>query len=151
MHFTRTSAPLVNWTFKKSTLLHRLVLSIELGIVQTGKVDPARKFKCTTTAARAQNDTRIFLYHFWILWFNRFKIFFEWLYFLILIIKLVIYYLISNFKFWLTSFSWFYYNISFRLFLCSVAPPPSRALTLKNISISFCFPLLLIYFCYIQI
>ena len=113
----------VNWTFKKSTLLHRLVLSIELGIVQTGKVDPARKFKCTTTAARAQNDTRIFLYHFWILWFNRFKIFFEWLYFLILIIKLVIYYLISNFKFWLTSFSWFYYNISFRLFLCSVAPP----------------------------
>ena len=34
----------------KSTLLHRLVLSIELGTVQTGagKVDPARKFKCTT-------------------------------------------------------------------------------------------------------
>ena len=31
-----------------STLLHRLVLSIELGTVQTGtgKVDPARKFKC---------------------------------------------------------------------------------------------------------
>ena len=35
-----------------STLLHRLVLSIELGIVQTGtgKVDPARKFKCPTSA-----------------------------------------------------------------------------------------------------
>ena len=35
-----------------STLLHRLVLSIELGTVQTGtgKVDPARKFKCTTAA-----------------------------------------------------------------------------------------------------
>ena len=35
-----------------STLLHRLVLSIELGIVQTGtgKVDPARKFKCTTAS-----------------------------------------------------------------------------------------------------
>ena len=37
------------------TLLHRLVLSIELGTVQTGtgKVDTARKFKCTT-AARAK-------------------------------------------------------------------------------------------------
>ena len=35
-----------------STLLHLLVLSIELGTVQigTGKVDPARKFKCTTAA-----------------------------------------------------------------------------------------------------
>jgi len=35
-------------------LLHRLVLSIEIGTVQTGtgKVVPARKFKCTT-AARA--------------------------------------------------------------------------------------------------
>ena len=35
-----------------STLLHRLVLSIELGTVQTGtgKVDPAWKFKCTTAA-----------------------------------------------------------------------------------------------------
>ena len=35
-----------------STLLHQLVLSIELGTVQTGtgKVDPARKFKCTTAA-----------------------------------------------------------------------------------------------------
>ena len=35
-----------------STLLHLLVLSIELGRVQTGtrKVDPARKFKCTTAA-----------------------------------------------------------------------------------------------------
>ena len=35
-----------------STLLHRLVLSIELGTVQTGtgKVDPARKCKCTTAA-----------------------------------------------------------------------------------------------------
>ena len=39
-----------------STLLHRLVLSIELGIVQTGtgKVDPARKFKCTTAARAGQ-------------------------------------------------------------------------------------------------
>jgi len=38
-----------------STLLHRLVLSIELGTVQTvtEKVDPAQKFKCTT-AARAE-------------------------------------------------------------------------------------------------
>ena len=36
-----------------SALLHRLVLSIELGTVQTatGKVDPARKFKFTTGAA----------------------------------------------------------------------------------------------------
>ena len=35
-----------------STLLHRLVLSIKLSTVQTriGKVDPARKFKCTTAA-----------------------------------------------------------------------------------------------------
>ena len=35
-----------------STLLHRLVLSIELGTVQTGKgkVVPAQKFKCTTAA-----------------------------------------------------------------------------------------------------
>ena len=35
-----------------STLLHWLILSIELGTVQTGtgKVDPARKFKCTTAA-----------------------------------------------------------------------------------------------------
>jgi len=35
-----------------STLLHRQVLFIELGTVQTGtgKVDPARKFKCTTVA-----------------------------------------------------------------------------------------------------
>ena len=35
-----------------STLLHLLVLSIELGTVQTGaiKVDPARKLKCTTAA-----------------------------------------------------------------------------------------------------
>ena len=34
------------------TLLHRLVLSIELGTVQTrtGKVDPTRKFKCTKAA-----------------------------------------------------------------------------------------------------
>ena len=44
------------WPFCKSltalTLLHRLVLSIELGTVQTGtgKVDPTRKFKCTTAA-----------------------------------------------------------------------------------------------------
>ena len=36
----------------ESTLLHRLVMSIELGTVQTGtgKVDMARKFKCTTAA-----------------------------------------------------------------------------------------------------
>ena len=35
-----------------STLLRRLVLSIELGTVQTGTgmVDLARKFKCTTAA-----------------------------------------------------------------------------------------------------
>ena len=35
-----------------STFLHRLVLSIVLGAVQTGtgKVDPARKFKCNTAA-----------------------------------------------------------------------------------------------------
>jgi len=35
-----------------STWLHRLVLSIELGTEQTrtGKVDPARKFKCTPAA-----------------------------------------------------------------------------------------------------
>ena len=35
-----------------STMLLWLVLSIELGTVQTGtrKVDPARKFKCTTAA-----------------------------------------------------------------------------------------------------
>ena len=41
------------------TLLHRLVLSIELGTVQTGtwKVDPARKFKCTT-AARLEGQTK---------------------------------------------------------------------------------------------
>jgi len=41
-----------------STLLHWLVLSIEQGTVQTGtgKVDPARKFKCTT-AARAGKKT----------------------------------------------------------------------------------------------
>ena len=33
-------------------MLHRLVLFIELGTVQTGsrKIDPARKFKCTTAA-----------------------------------------------------------------------------------------------------
>ena len=55
---TRTSAPLVkvNSAYMKhkvaSTLLHRLVLSIELGTVQTGngKADPAQKFKCTTAA-----------------------------------------------------------------------------------------------------
>jgi len=37
--------------------LHWLVLSIEVGTVQTGteKVDPARKFKCTT-AAREVNQ-----------------------------------------------------------------------------------------------
>ena len=35
-----------------STLLHRLFLSIKPGTVQsrTGKVDPARKFNCTTAA-----------------------------------------------------------------------------------------------------
>ena len=51
------SAPLVkvNSAYMKhaaSTLLHQLVLSIELGTVQTGigKIDPARKFKCTTAA-----------------------------------------------------------------------------------------------------
>ena len=42
-----------------STLLHRLVLSIELGTVQTEtvKVDPARKFKCTTAARDRDNFT----------------------------------------------------------------------------------------------
>jgi len=41
-------------TLTAPTLLHRLVLSIELGTVQTGtgKVEPAWKFKCIT-AARA--------------------------------------------------------------------------------------------------
>ena len=36
-----------------STMLHRLVLSLELCTVQTwtGKVDPARKFKRTTAAS----------------------------------------------------------------------------------------------------
>ena len=40
------------WSLTASTLLHRLVLSIELCTVQTGtgKVDPDRKFKCTTSA-----------------------------------------------------------------------------------------------------
>ena len=40
------------WSLTASILLHRLVLSIELGTLQTGigKVDPARKFKCTTAA-----------------------------------------------------------------------------------------------------
>ena len=40
------------FNIKSLTLLQRLVLSIELGTVQTGtgKVDPARKFKCTTAA-----------------------------------------------------------------------------------------------------
>jgi len=44
-----------------STLLHRLVMSIELGAVQTGtgKVDPARKFKCTT-AARVYSFNSLF-------------------------------------------------------------------------------------------
>ena len=49
------------WSIKsdRSTLLHWLVLSIELGIVQTrtGKVDMARKLKCTT-AARVQSYFR---------------------------------------------------------------------------------------------
>ena len=42
-----------------STLLHRLVLSIELGTVQTEtvKVDPARKFKCTKAARDRDNFT----------------------------------------------------------------------------------------------
>ena len=40
------------------TLLHRLVLLILLGTVQTGmgKVDPARKFKCTTAARELQRE-----------------------------------------------------------------------------------------------
>ena len=46
-----------------STLLHRLVLSIELGTVQTGtgKVDPSRKFKFTT-AARGGGMLRLRVY-----------------------------------------------------------------------------------------
>ena len=41
-----------------STLLHRLILSIELDTVQTGtgKVDPARKFKCTKAARAATTE-----------------------------------------------------------------------------------------------
>ena len=40
--------------------MHRLVLSIELGTVQagTGKVDPARKFKCTTAARGTMYNER---------------------------------------------------------------------------------------------
>ena len=47
-----------------STLLHRLVLSIELGTVQTGtgKIDPARIFKCTT-AARGWKKTFFLVLH----------------------------------------------------------------------------------------
>ena len=43
-----------------STLLHRLVLSIELGTVQTGtrKVDPAWKFKCTTTGCDLMGEEK---------------------------------------------------------------------------------------------
>jgi len=54
-----------------ATLLHRLILSIELGTVQTGtgKVDPARKFKCTT-AARDMSKLRVNR-------FNRFDIYRE--------------------------------------------------------------------------
>ena len=38
-------------------MLHRLFLSIKPGTVQsrTGKVDPARKFKCTTAARGSKN------------------------------------------------------------------------------------------------
>jgi len=51
----------VNSTLTVSTLLHRLVLSINLGTVHTGtgQVDPARKFKCTTAAresSRAESN-----------------------------------------------------------------------------------------------
>ena len=52
-HFSKTKLNLYEaWSLTASTLLHRVVLSIELGTVQTGigKVDPARKFKCTMAA-----------------------------------------------------------------------------------------------------
>ena len=41
--------------------MHQLVLSIELGTVQTGtgKVDPARKFKCTTAARENMSQSNI--------------------------------------------------------------------------------------------
>ena len=48
------------WSLTAPTLLHRLVLSIVLGTVQggTGKVDPARKFKCTTAARGTMYNER---------------------------------------------------------------------------------------------
>ena len=47
------SDPKVKVNSTASTLLHRLVLFLELGTVQTGtgKVGPAWKFKCTTAAS----------------------------------------------------------------------------------------------------
>ena len=44
-----------------STLLHRIVLSIELGTGQTGtgKVDSTRKFKCTTAARENMSQSNI--------------------------------------------------------------------------------------------
>ena len=55
-----------------STLLHQLVLSIELGIVQTGtgKVDPARKFKCTK-AARGSDEIMPKVQNIAIFYFSR--------------------------------------------------------------------------------
>ena len=46
----RKIQPYEAYSLTASILLHRLVLSLELGTVQTGtgKVNPARKFKCTT-------------------------------------------------------------------------------------------------------
>ena len=47
--------------YEASTLLHRLVLFIELGTVQTAarKVDPARKFKCTTPSCVPTSSSSI--------------------------------------------------------------------------------------------
>ena len=80
-----TSAPLVKpiWSISltASTLLHQLVLSIELGTVQTGtgKVDPARKFKYTTAARRSiifvlcfSNSSQYFCLYIFLFWRNIF-------------------------------------------------------------------------------
>ena len=53
----------VRQSLTASTLLHRLVLSIELGTVQTGNgnVDPARKFKCTTALAACDREDALYV------------------------------------------------------------------------------------------
>ena len=51
-----------------STLLHRLVLSIELGNAQTGtgNVDPVRKFKCTTAEIEGRlYCIDLYIYRYW--------------------------------------------------------------------------------------